>query len=435
MSLAASVRLVLAPPHPAGHPFLAAGAVVFVLGLIAAHWLALARACCSCCSACISSATRSACRRRRPGLLLAPADGRVVTVAPAPPPPELGLGDGAALAGRDLPFGARRACQPRAGARHGDADRLPARPVPQRQPGQGQRATTSATRSAPPAGRARDGGGADRRADRAAHRVRRARGRRACAPASASASSASAAAPISICRRACGRWSRSGQTMIGGETVIAELAADERHDRCPHAQEPPARRSRRLRRRLRPRSRPRFKGPSFNRMVPNLLTMLGLCAGLTAIRFALEGRFGAAAIAIVVAAVHRRAGRAAGAAAEGDHAASAPSSTAWPTFSASASRRRSCSICGRCRRWRGYGYMPCAAVRGVHGAAAGALQRLARCRPASGLRLQLLHRRARRRPARGWRCSRCSLGLEAQLARLGVAAPRPRSSRRSARWC
>jgi len=37
-------------------------------------------------------------------------------------------------------------------------------------------------------------------------------------------------------------------------------------------------------------------------MLPNLLTMLGLCAGLTSIRFALEGRFGAAAVAIVVAA-------------------------------------------------------------------------------------------------------------------------------------
>ena len=59
---------------------------------------------------------------------------------------------------------------------------------------------------------------------------------------------------------------------------------------------------RRLRRlRARPRSRPRFKGPSFNRMFPNLLTMLGLCAGLTALRFALEGRFGAAAVAIAVA--------------------------------------------------------------------------------------------------------------------------------------
>ena len=54
-------------------------------------------------------------------------------------------------------------------------------------------------------------------------------------------------------------------------------------------------------RRLRPRSRPRFKGPSFNRIVPNLLTLIGLCAGLTSMRFAHEGRFGSAAVAIVVA--------------------------------------------------------------------------------------------------------------------------------------
>src|ERR1700748_3239545 len=61
---------------------------------------------------------------------------------------------------------------------------------------------------------------------------------------------------------------------------------------------------RRLRRyRPRPRIRPRYKGPSFNRIIPNLLTMLGLCAGLTAMRFGLEGRFGAAAVAIAVAAV------------------------------------------------------------------------------------------------------------------------------------
>jgi CDP-diacylglycerol--serine O-phosphatidyltransferase len=54
-------------------------------------------------------------------------------------------------------------------------------------------------------------------------------------------------------------------------------------------------------RRLRPRARPRFKGMSFNRMIPNLMTLLGLCAGLTSMRFALEGRFGSAAVAIVVA--------------------------------------------------------------------------------------------------------------------------------------
>lgn len=43
----------------------------------------------------------------------------------------------------------------------------------------------------------------------------------------------------------------------------------------------------RLPRRLR-RRRPRYKGPSFNRVVPNLLTLLGLCAGLNAIRYALD---------------------------------------------------------------------------------------------------------------------------------------------------
>ncbi len=61
----------------------------------------------------------------------------------------------------------------------------------------------------------------------------------------------------------------------------------------------PIRRLRRLRRR--PRVRPRYKGPSFNRLIPNILTLIGLCAGLTAIRFALAGHFGPAAVAIVVA--------------------------------------------------------------------------------------------------------------------------------------
>jgi CDP-diacylglycerol--serine O-phosphatidyltransferase len=58
----------------------------------------------------------------------------------------------------------------------------------------------------------------------------------------------------------------------------------------------------RLRRR-RTRRRPRYHGPSFNRMVPNLLTMLGLCAGLSSIRYALDSRWQAAALAVVIAAV------------------------------------------------------------------------------------------------------------------------------------
>ena len=40
MALLASIRLVLAPPHPAGRPFIAGGVVVLVAGLIFAHWLA-----------------------------------------------------------------------------------------------------------------------------------------------------------------------------------------------------------------------------------------------------------------------------------------------------------------------------------------------------------------------------------------------------------
>ena len=60
---------------------------------------------------------------------------------------------------------------------------------------------------------------------------------------------------------------------------------------------------RRLNRRARPDNRPRFDGQSFNRILPNLLTMTGLCCGLSAMRFALEGRFGTAAVAIAAAGI------------------------------------------------------------------------------------------------------------------------------------
>lgn len=66
---------------------------------------------------------------------------------------------------------------------------------------------------------------------------------------------------------------------------------------------PPPQALHRLRRRFRPRTRPRFEGLSFNRLIPNILTMLGLCAGLVAIRFAIDGRWAPAAVMIVVAGV------------------------------------------------------------------------------------------------------------------------------------
>jgi CDP-diacylglycerol--serine O-phosphatidyltransferase len=53
--------------------------------------------------------------------------------------------------------------------------------------------------------------------------------------------------------------------------------------------------------RKRPARRPRLAGLSFNKMLPNLMTLMGLCIGLSSIRFALDGRFGSAVIAVAVA--------------------------------------------------------------------------------------------------------------------------------------
>lgn len=48
---------------------------------------------------------------------------------------------------------------------------------------------------------------------------------------------------------------------------------------------------------------PRFKGQSLNRLAPNAITVAALAVGLTAIRFAFEGRWELAATAILVAGV------------------------------------------------------------------------------------------------------------------------------------
>jgi len=54
---------------------------------------------------------------------------------------------------------------------------------------------------------------------------------------------------------------------------------------------------------LAPSPRQRLKDFSLNKLIPNILTVLALCAGLTAIRFGIEGRFQPAVIAIVLAGV------------------------------------------------------------------------------------------------------------------------------------
>src|SRR5215813_3832475 len=57
---------------------------------------------------------------------------------------------------------------------------------------------------------------------------------------------------------------------------------------------------------LRPSRRPpihRLRDHSVNRLIPNILTMLALCAGMTSIRLGLLQRWELAVIAIAVAAV------------------------------------------------------------------------------------------------------------------------------------
>jgi len=91
MAIGDTLRLVLAPPHRAGMPFIVGGIVVFVIGLVLAHWLAwLAGLFTLFCLYFFRDPERVA--PGRPGLLLAPADGKVISVVPAVPPLELGLG-------------------------------------------------------------------------------------------------------------------------------------------------------------------------------------------------------------------------------------------------------------------------------------------------------------------------------------------------------
>lgn len=53
----------------------------------------------------------------------------------------------------------------------------------------------------------------------------------------------------------------------------------------------------------RPRRRPRIKALPFNRLLPNIVTVLALCAGLTAIRFGFQARWELAVLAIVLAGI------------------------------------------------------------------------------------------------------------------------------------
>ncbi len=86
-----TLRMVFAPPHRAGMPFILGAVVALVIGLLLAHWLAwLAGLFGLFCLYFFRDPERVP--PGRPGALLAPADGKVVVVEPATPPLELGLG-------------------------------------------------------------------------------------------------------------------------------------------------------------------------------------------------------------------------------------------------------------------------------------------------------------------------------------------------------
>ena len=88
------LRKVLAPLHPDGFKFVAAGAIATLLLFLLwapAGWLAAIA------TLWIGYFFRDPWRvtPTRPGLLISPADGIVVSIAPAVPPPEIAMGDAA----------------------------------------------------------------------------------------------------------------------------------------------------------------------------------------------------------------------------------------------------------------------------------------------------------------------------------------------------
>lgn len=92
MSLLASIRLVAAPPHRAGIPFIIAAIVVACGGALLSLWLFWAGLILAAfCLYFFRDPERVP--PPRPGLVLAPADGHVTLVDHAIPPPELNLGD------------------------------------------------------------------------------------------------------------------------------------------------------------------------------------------------------------------------------------------------------------------------------------------------------------------------------------------------------
>ncbi len=91
MTLVQTLRAAFPPPHPAGRPFIAGAAVVVLVGLFFTVWLAAFGAILlAFCVYFFRDPERVP--PGRAGVLVAPADGQVVSVQECVPPEELGLG-------------------------------------------------------------------------------------------------------------------------------------------------------------------------------------------------------------------------------------------------------------------------------------------------------------------------------------------------------
>jgi phosphatidylserine decarboxylase len=91
MSLAIDLRTIFPPPHPAGRSFIFGCLAVMVIGLFLSLWLTLVGLIAGLfCLYFFRDPTRVP--PMRSGAIVAPADGRIVSVAPGVPPAELGLG-------------------------------------------------------------------------------------------------------------------------------------------------------------------------------------------------------------------------------------------------------------------------------------------------------------------------------------------------------
>jgi phosphatidylserine decarboxylase len=91
MAVTDDILSVLAPPHPAGRPFIMGGLIAMLLGIVIGAWLLwLGVIFTLFCLYFFRDPERVP--PNRPGVFLAPADGRVVAIRQVPPPPELGIG-------------------------------------------------------------------------------------------------------------------------------------------------------------------------------------------------------------------------------------------------------------------------------------------------------------------------------------------------------